>query len=139
MSGRYGVEARTFRALLETMGIRLEDGSGEARLGVVLVDGYQRTELAEYNAESLRDGRAVAPGPPGRPADLDRSAVSPRVSQRAGSAWPIGFGRTRPLRPISRAGAAARRGRRRHRRLTGHAPGRAGPDGQRRCDLDRPG
>ena len=54
----YGVEAGPFRALLETMGIRLEDGSGEVRLGVVLVDGYQRTELAEYNADSLRDGRA---------------------------------------------------------------------------------
>ena len=33
-------------------------GRREARLGVVLVDGYQRTELAEYNADALRDGRA---------------------------------------------------------------------------------
>ena len=54
----YGVEARPFRELLETMGIRLEDGSGGEGLGVVLVDGYQRTELAEYNANALRDGHA---------------------------------------------------------------------------------
>jgi oxazoline/thiazoline synthase len=54
----WGIEGRSFRALLDTMGIGLEDGSGEARLGVVLVDDYQRAELAEYNAEALRDGRA---------------------------------------------------------------------------------
>jgi bacteriocin biosynthesis cyclodehydratase domain-containing protein len=54
----WGVEPGPFLSLLETMGIRLENGSGEVGLGVVLVDEYQRTELAEYNAESLRDGRA---------------------------------------------------------------------------------
>jgi oxazoline/thiazoline synthase len=54
----YGVEAGPFRALIETMGIRLEEGSGDSSLGVVLVDDYQRAELAEYNAVSLREGRA---------------------------------------------------------------------------------
>jgi oxazoline/thiazoline synthase len=60
----FGVESGPFRALLETMGIRLEDGPGESGLGVVLVDNYQRTELAEYNAEALRHGRAWLLGRP---------------------------------------------------------------------------
>jgi oxazoline/thiazoline synthase len=60
----YGVEAEPFRALLETMGIGLDDGPGEIGLGVVLVDSYQRTELAEYNANALRDGRAWLLGRP---------------------------------------------------------------------------
>ena len=59
-----GVETGPFRTLLKTMGIRLEDGTGEVKLGVVLVDGYQRQELAEYNAESLRAGRTWLLGRP---------------------------------------------------------------------------
>ena len=43
----WGVEPGPFLSLLETMGIRLENGSGKVGLGVVLVDEYQRTELAE--------------------------------------------------------------------------------------------
>jgi bacteriocin biosynthesis cyclodehydratase domain-containing protein len=54
----HGVAAGPFRELLRTMGIPLEDGFGESRLGVVLVDGYQRAELAAYNADALRGGRA---------------------------------------------------------------------------------
>ena len=60
----YGVEAGPFRALLETMGIRLDDRLGEIELGVVLVDSYQRTELAEYNANALHDRRAWLLGRP---------------------------------------------------------------------------
>jgi oxazoline/thiazoline synthase len=54
----FGVEAGPFRALLETMGVCLDDASPEVKLDLVLVDGYQRAELAGYNAERLRDGRA---------------------------------------------------------------------------------
>ena len=39
------------------MGICLDDGSEKASLGAVLVDGYQRTELAAHNAKFLRLGR----------------------------------------------------------------------------------
>jgi bacteriocin biosynthesis cyclodehydratase domain-containing protein len=52
----FGVEALPFHTLLATMGIRQEDAPANASLGVVLVDGYQRAELADYNADRLRDG-----------------------------------------------------------------------------------
>ncbi|MGP0066542.1 MAG: TOMM precursor leader peptide-binding protein [Isosphaeraceae bacterium] len=53
----YGVESGPFVDLLRTIGVRREDESGGVGLGVVLVDGYQRAELAAYNAEALRNGR----------------------------------------------------------------------------------
>ncbi len=52
----HGIEAGPFRAMLQAMGIRLEDGSAGSGLRVVLVDGYRRAELAGHNADALRDG-----------------------------------------------------------------------------------
>ena len=102
----YGVEARPFRALLETMGIRLDDGSGEARLGVVLVDGYQRAELAAYNAESLRDGRPwLLVRPVGRQIWIG-PLFRPGVTGVLGVPGPAAADKLGPSRPISRAGAA---------------------------------
>ncbi len=54
----YGVDARPFCASLEALRIRLDDGAGEGRLRVVLVDGYQRTSWA------LRMRRPCATGVP---------------------------------------------------------------------------
>jgi bacteriocin biosynthesis cyclodehydratase domain-containing protein len=52
----HGVDAGPFRTMLQAMGMRPEDGSGESGLRVVLVDGYRRAELAGDNADALRDG-----------------------------------------------------------------------------------
>jgi len=50
----FGVEIGPFLELLDALGVRVED---DGVVGVVLVDDYFRSELADYNAEALRSGR----------------------------------------------------------------------------------
>ena len=96
-------------------------------------------ELAEYNAEALRDGRAwLLARPVGR-----QIWIGPLFRPGLTGCWECLAHRLRTNSPVATY-LAGRNGRpaaigRRHCRLTGHAPGRDGPHGQRRRDLDRPG
>jgi ribosomal protein S12 methylthiotransferase accessory factor len=93
----YGVDAGPLPALFETMGIRQQDESVGARLGVVLAAGYLQTELAEYNAAALRDGRAwLLARPVGR-----QVWVGPLFQPGLTACWECLAQRLRTNRPIT--------------------------------------
>ena len=141
MSGRLGVEAGPFRALLERMGIRLEDGLGRG-------DG---SAWCWSTATSERSWPSTTRMPC---ATAVRGCSSARSAGRSGSVrcfvpgvtacWECLARGSRTNSPVATylaepGMAAPPRGRRRHRRAHRPRSRPPGPGRQRRCDLDRPG